>query len=211
MRRLVARLADDAYWLTHNDWTGEPYTSERVAGVMVATAVLADLLEAGAVGIIGGEVVATLPPPKPLDPVGGGVVGQVVAEQRRHPVGKWLEFLGLDVCRRVAERMVAEGLARVEKVGWRRQPACVAAERDLNAAWVRAGLARAVAEHLQLSEEQAFLLRLVQYSSLGQQLFNEVHPESVEDAYARAATALPQLEELLNAAARTILAAALTH
>ena len=204
-------LATETYWMTHNDWTGEPFTSERVAGVMVAAAVLADLTNAEAVDMIGGEIVATLPPPKPVDSVGRKIVGQIAAEQQRYPVEKWLEFLGLDACERVAAQMVADGRARVEKVGWRRQSACVAAERDLNAAWVRAGLARAVAEHLQLSEEQAFLLRLVQYSSLGQQLFNEVPPESVEYAYARAATALPELEELLNAAARTILAAALTH
>ncbi|HEX8343837.1 MAG TPA: GPP34 family phosphoprotein [Actinoplanes sp.] len=204
-------FANNAYWLTHNDWTGEPFTSERVAGVMVATAVLADLLEAGAVGIIGGEVVATLPPPKPLDPVGGGVVGQVAAEYKRYPVGKWLEFLGLDVCRRVAERMVAEGLARVEKVGWRRQSAVVAAERDLGAAWVRAGLATAIVEGMRLTDEQYFLLRLAQYSSLSQQVFTEVPPAAVENAYADAAFELPHLKELLDAAVNTILAAALTH
>ena len=206
-----ANLANDAYWLTHNDWTGEPFTSERVAGVMVAAAVLADLLEAGAVGIIGGEVVAILPPPKPLDSVDTKVVSQVAEEKERYPVEKWLEFLGSDVCRQVAERMVAEGRARVEKVGWRRQSAFVAAERDLGAAWVRAGLARAVSEHLHFTEEQAFLLRLIQYSSLSQQIFGEVHPKSVEDAYEWAASALPDFDELLDAATRTILAAALAH
>jgi hypothetical protein len=46
---------------------------------------------------------------------------------------------------------------------------------------------------------------------LNQQIFNEVHPKSLEDAYAWAASALPELDELLDAAARTILAAALTH
>jgi hypothetical protein len=178
---------------------------------MVAAAVLADLLEAGAVGIIGGEVVAVLPPPKPLDSLDTKVVGLIAEERQRYPVEKWLEFLGLDVCRQVAERMVAEGRARVEKVGWRRQSAVVAADRDLGAAWVRAGLARAVSEHLPLSDEQAFLLRLAQYSSLNQQIFNEVHPKSLEDAYAWAANALPELDELLDAAVRTILAAALTH
>ena len=87
----------------------------------------------------------------------------------------------------------------------------MAAERDLGAAWVRAGLAKAVSDHLHLTEEQAFLLRLVQYSSLSQQLFNEVDPKSLDDAYAWAASALPELDELLDAATRTILAAALTH
>lgn len=204
-------LANEAYWLTHHDWTGEPFTSERIAGVMVAAAVLADLMEAGAVGITGGEVVATLPAPKPLDSLGAEVVRQVSAEEKRYLVEKWLEFLGLDVCRRVAGRMVAEGRARVEKVGWRRQSAVVAADRDLGAAWVRAGLAKAVSEHLRLTEEQAFLLRLVQYSSLSQQIFDEVHPKSVEDAYEWAASALPEFEELLGAATRTILSAALAH
>jgi hypothetical protein len=204
-------LANDAYWLTHHDWTGEPFTSEQVAGVMVAAAVLADLMEAGAVGIIGGEVVAVQPSPKQLDSVGRKVVDQIAAEPKRHPVEQWLEFLGLDVCQQVAARMVADGVAKMERSGWRRQPACVAADRDLGAAWVRAGLARAVSEHLQLSEEQAFLLRLVQYSSLNPQIFAEVHPKSVEDAYAWAASALPELDELLNAATQTILAAALAH
>jgi hypothetical protein len=178
---------------------------------MVAAAVLADLMENGAIGIIGGEVVATLPPPKPLDSVRRKVVGQVAAEKQRYPVEKWLEFLALDVCRRVAERMVTDGLARVEKVGWRRQPAVVAAERDLGAAWVRAGLARAIVEGMRLTDEQYFLLRLVQYSSLSQQVFNEVPPEAVESAYADAVHELPHLRELLDAAVNTILAAALTH
>ena len=204
-------LSDYAYWLVHHDWTGEPFTSERVAGVMVATAILADLMDAGAAGVVDGDIVVLQPALKPPDPVGKEVVGQIAKEEKRYPVEKWLEFLGMEACQRVAERMVADGLARVEKVGWRRQSAFVAAERDLGAAWVRAGLARSVSEHLHLSDEQAFLLRLAQYSSLNQQIFNEVHPKSLEDAYAWAASALPELDELLDAAARTILAAALTH
>ena len=45
-------FANDVYWLIHHDWTGEPFTSERIAGVMLAAAVLADLLKGGAAGII---------------------------------------------------------------------------------------------------------------------------------------------------------------
>lgn len=204
-------FANYAYWLVHDDWTGEPFTSERVAGVMVATAILADLMGVGTVGIVDGHIVVLKPAPEPPDSVGKEVVGQIAAEATRYPAEKWLEFLGMEACRRVGERMVADGLARVEKVGWRRRSAFVAAERDLSAAWVRAGLARAVSEHLHLTGEQAFLLRLVQYSSLSQQIFGEVYPKSVEDAYEWAASALPEFDELLDAATCTILAAALTH
>ena len=204
-------LANDVYWLTHDDWSGEPFTSERVAGVMVAAAVLADLVEAGAVGVINGEVVVTLPPPKPLDSLSVKVTRQISGEEKRYPVEKWLEFLGTDMCRRVAERMVADGLARVEKVGWRRQSAVVAAERDLRAAWVRAGLAKDLADGSRLTDEQYFLLRLAQHSSVSKQVFTDVPPEVMERAYAEAAYELPHLQDLLDAAVNTILAAALTH
>src|SRR4051794_32588993 len=99
-------LANHVYWLTHHDYTGERRTSRRAAGVMVATAMLGELVQSGAAALDRGEVVALTPAPA-LDPLGTEVIRQIIGESRRHAPAQWLEYLADGICDRVAQRMVA--------------------------------------------------------------------------------------------------------
>ena len=202
-------LANDAYWLTHHDYTGECRTSRRTAGVMVATAVLGELVECGAAGLDRGDVVALTPVPA-LDPLGAELIGQIIEEGRRHPPAQWLEYLAPAMCERVAQRMVAAGAARTHRAGLRR-PVVVANTGDHAPAWVYAGLVRAVQDGLLLDERQRFLLRLAQYSSVGHQLLSGFDAEHIDVALAQAARVWPPWLGLLDAAVEAIRAAALAR
>lgn len=197
------------YWLTHHDYTGERRTSRRAAGVMVATAVLGELIQSGAAALDRGEVVALTPAPD-LDPLGTEVVQQIVGESRRHTPAQWLEYLAAGSCDRVAQRMVAAGQARSHRVGLRR-PVVVARPGDNGPAWVYASLVRAIQDGLLLDEPQRFMLRLVQHSSVGEQLLSGFDAGRVEAALTQAARVWPPWLALLDTAGESIRSAALTR
>jgi len=202
-------LANDAYWLTHHDFTGERRTSKHAAGVMVATAMLGELIEAGAAGISHGQVVALTPAPA-LDDLGADVVQQITSEGRRHATAQWLEYLSNGVCERIGRRMVAAGAARTHRTGLRR-PVVIANEGDHRPAWVYAGLVRAVQEGLLMDERQRFLLRLARHSSVGNQLLAGVSIEHTDVALAQTAQVWPPWLELLDPAVAAIRSAAVTR
>jgi hypothetical protein len=202
-------LADDAYWLIHHDFTGERRTSKHAAGVMIATAMLGELIEAGAAGISHGHVVALTPAP-PLDDLGADVVQQITAEGRRHTAAQWLEYLGNGMCDRIGRRLVAAGAARSHRTGLRR-PVVIANEGDHRPAWVYAGLVRAVQEGLLMDERQRFLLRLARHSSMGDQLLSGTDAEHVDVALAQTSRVWPPWLELLDTAVVAIRSAAVTR
>jgi hypothetical protein len=202
-------LANDAYWLTHHDYTGDRRTSERAAGVMVATAMLGELIEQGAAVIDRGHVVALTPAPE-LDPLGADLIRQITGEDRRHTPEQWLEYLGPGMCERVAQRMVAAGVAQTHRAGLRR-PVVIANSGDHGPAWVYAALVRAVQDGLLLDEQQRFLLRLAQYSSVGRQLLSGFDAGHVDVALAQAARVWPPWAELLDTAVESIRSAAVAR
>jgi hypothetical protein len=202
-------LANDVYWLTHHDYTGERRTSKRAAGVMVATAMLGELIQAGAAGLDRGQVVALTPMPE-LDPLGSDVIRQITDEGRRHTSAEWLEYLADGIGERVAQRMVDAGQAHRRRIGLRR-PVVVANPGDNGPAWIYAALVRAVQDGLLMDEGQRFLLRLAQHSSVGEQLLSGFDARRVEAALAQAARVWPPWLELLDTAAEVIRSAALTR
>ena len=74
------KLADQAYWLVQDDWTAELRTSQRAADVMVAAAVLADLVGARAIAVYA-EAVRVASALPALDELGCDVVAQIVASR----------------------------------------------------------------------------------------------------------------------------------
>jgi hypothetical protein len=202
-------LANDAYWLTHHDFTGERRTSKHAAGVMIATAMLGELIEAGAAGLSHGYVVALTPAP-PLDMLGADVIQQITTEGRRHTAAQWLEYLSGGMCERIGRRLVAADLARSHRVGLRR-PVVIANAGDHGPAWVYAGLVRAVQEGLVMDERQRFLLRLAWHSSLGRQLLSGISTEHVDVALGQTARVWPPWLELLDTAVEAIRSAAVTR
>jgi hypothetical protein len=73
------RLADRAYWLVHDDWSGDLRTSVRAAEVIVAAALLAELIHGDGIDVRDGAVRVFTPPPR-LDELGSEVVAQLAAE-----------------------------------------------------------------------------------------------------------------------------------
>jgi hypothetical protein len=203
-------LANDAYWLTHHDYTGERRTSKHAAGVMVATAMLGELIEAAAVGIDRGHVVALTPAPLLLDQLGRAVVRQITEENRRHQAAQWVEYLGRGMCERVGQRMITAGVAQTRRVALRRSMV-IANAGDHGPAWVYAALVRAVQDGLVLDEEQRFLLRLALHSSVGEQLLSGLDAGHIEVALAQTARVWPPWLELLDSAAATIRTAAVAR
>jgi hypothetical protein len=202
-------LANHVYWLTHHDYTGERRTSRRAAGVMVAAAVLGELVQCGAAALDRGEVVALTPAPA-LDPLGNDVVQQIIDENRRHGPAQWMEYLADRICDRVARRMIAAGLAQPHRVGLRR-PVVVARPGDNGPAWIYASLIRAIQDGLLLDENQRFMVRLAERSSIGEQLLAGFDAARVDAVLAQAARVWPPWLGLLDAAAESIRSGALTR
>ncbi len=197
------------YWLTHHDCTGERRTSRRAAGVMVAAAVLGELVQCGAAALDRGEVVALTPAPT-LDHLGSEVVRQIIEEHRRHGPAQWIEHLAAGICDRVAQRMITAGLAQSHRVGLR-HPVVVARPGDNGPAWIYASLVRAIQDGLLLDENQRFMLRLAERSSIGEQLLAGFDAARVTAVLSQAARVWPPWVELLDAAADSIRSAALTR
>jgi hypothetical protein len=202
-------LANNAYWLIHHDYTGDCRTSRRAAGIMLAAALLGELVEAGAVGLDRGDVVALTPSPL-LDPLGMDVVAQITREQRRHSPAAWLDHLGDGMTERVGRRMIAAGLARPARIGLRR-PAVVANPGDHRPAGICTGLVRAIQERRPLDDRQLLLLRLARRSSVGEQLFARVDDERIDLAFAQTSRLREPLLTVLDAAAQVIRSAAVTR
>lgn len=208
-------LADDAYWLVHDDWTGRPRTSPRTAGLAVASAVLGELIAAGAVVTEHGRIgPARVDPTPPDDPVGREIFTRMVEERVPHPIADWLEFLAPSIAEQVGRRMLCAGTARTQVEGlWGRRAVILPADggQAAKAAWVFAGLAEAVREGRSVDPWELFLLRLAMAGSLRHRLFADVSPERAQAALERRDDVWPPWAELLTVTERAIAAAALTR
>ena len=208
-------LADDAYWLVHDDWTGRPRTSPRTAGLAVAAAVLGELIAGGALVTVRGRMApAGTHPTVPDEPLGRDVFTRIVEERDQHPIGDWLEFLAPTIADQVGRRMLRAGTARSQVEGlWGRRAVIlpVDAGRAARAAWVFAGLVDAVREERRLDPWELFLLRLATAGSLRHQLFADVSATQARVALEQLAHLWPPWTELLAAADRAIAVNALTR
>jgi hypothetical protein len=208
-------LADDAYWLVHDDWTGRPRTSHRAAGLAVAAAVLGELIAGGALVAVRGRIApAGVSPVPPDETVARDVFTRIVEERDQHPIGDWLDFLAPTVVDQVGRRMLRAGTARSQVQGlWGRRAVILPVDpgRAARAAWVFAGLVAAVREGRTLDPWELFLLRLATAGSLRHQLFADVHPKQARAALDQLDNLWPPWVELLTATDRAIAAAALTR
>ena len=176
-------LANRAYWLVQDDWSGDLRTSVRAADVIVAAALLAELIDATAIDVPDGAVQVYTPMP-PLDHLGSEVAMQLAAEPGISAADA-IDGLAPTVRGRVAARLIGSGAAVRRRVGWRRREIAVARAGDTGPAWVRAGLAMAVERGLPLSEADCVLLQLVRYSSVAGNPLTAAPPERMADALRR--------------------------
>jgi hypothetical protein len=156
-------LASQMYWLIQDDWNGGLRTSRRAADVMVAAAVLAELVGQSAITVERSRLVVLAPIPR-LDELGFEVVAQIAAEPGLTPL-ETIDGLAPSIRDRVARRLIKTGGADQRRVGLRRRRVAVARDGDIGPAWVHANLVNKVDRGLPLTEDEGFLLHLVRHSS----------------------------------------------
>jgi hypothetical protein len=205
------RLANRAYWLVHDDWRGDLRTSARAADVIVAAALLAELIGAEAIDVRDG-VLRVFTPTPPLDELQSEVLTQLVAEPGIS-AAEVIDGLAPTIRDRVAARLIRSGEANVRRVGWRRRRRRIAVARagDSGPAWVRAGLATAVERGLPLSEADRVLLQLVRHSSMAGNPLTAAPPDRMAAALRQLDRGTGRYAELVLAATNALRAAAVTR
>lgn len=169
-------LADDAFWLFHDDRSGRPRIPARAVGTALAAAVLAELVSERLIEVTSNAV--SLTPPlafaatatarsNMLDPAAGEVTARVAAEAQPHPPRDWLAVLSLDVAGLVGRRMVGAGVAveRGVRRGLRRGVVFLPVD-PIAAAWPGARLSTGVRGQRRLDGGDVFLLGLVAVTPL---------------------------------------------
>jgi hypothetical protein len=213
-------LADDAFWLFHDEGSGRSRISVRSVGVALGAALLAELafdrlLEVSAElvrPVSGGAAAAALPTgpvrlsiPGRLDAASAEVLARVTAETEVHPVRDWLAVLSLDSARLVGHRMVADGVAveRGVRRGLRREVMFVAVD-PISAAWPAARLSTGVRGLRGWEPADVFLLGLVAATPLGEDLLADAPALMRERALGRLAGLPRSWQELLETTRVTV-------
>ncbi len=183
-------LAEGMFWLVRHDQTGAPRTSQFAGGVLLAAAVLGELVLAGAVGVAGsGHVVAVTPLSPALDTVTAGVAAQIAREPRCYHLGQWLQVLRTATPERVRRRIVDAGRATTVRSWIPGRAAVIAHAGDTGPGWVPAGLRHAVLNQRDLTGDQRVLLGLVWFTDIGHNLLAGSTTEQIQ-------TALEQIHQL---------------
>ena len=113
-------VADDLFLMAHHEVSGRPYLSARAVGLGLAGGLLAELVLAGRVHVVGGSVAV----------VGGGVLAdgleravlELLAGQdgRQHGLREWLTYLARTSARDVAARLARAGYLSEARSRWGR-------------------------------------------------------------------------------------------
>ncbi|RIV32713.1 GOLPH3/VPS74 family protein [Micromonospora radicis] len=146
-----ARLADEFFYLAHDDQTGRSRLFESATAHGLAAALLAELCWEGRITFVGRQVRVTDVSP-PRDWLQHLVLDRLVAEPRHTATRTWLAFLGTTAHEQVATRMWQLGLLRPEQVGrlWRQRTVYVPADMN-TAAWSWARLSYQLRNHQRLN------------------------------------------------------------
>lgn len=112
-------LADDLFWITHGDMSGQPQLHPRAMGLGLAAALLGELVLTGQLDIAEG-VLSVLTPVSPAGAPAHPTLDQIMAEPRVRDVRSWLAFLGPHAEETVGQRLLRAGLVERHASRWRR-------------------------------------------------------------------------------------------
>ncbi|GAA1654441.1 GOLPH3/VPS74 family protein [Catellatospora bangladeshensis] len=101
-------IADEFYFMTHDDVSGDSRLHAKAVGFGLAAALLAELCLLDLVRPLP-EGVAVRQAPPPPDALIARVHGQLLAEPQLHPVRDWLAYLGRSAEADIAVRLTATG------------------------------------------------------------------------------------------------------
>ncbi|MFI7026957.1 GPP34 family phosphoprotein [Micromonospora sp. NPDC049900] len=146
----ITHLADEFFYLAHDDQTGRSRLFESATAHGLAAALLAELYGEGRITFVGRHirVTDTLPPRDWLRHL---VLDRLVAEPQHTATRTWLAFLATTAYEQVATRMWQRGLLHQHQVGrlWRQRTVYIPADMN-TAAWSWARLSYQVRNYQQL-------------------------------------------------------------
>ncbi|GAA1744316.1 GOLPH3/VPS74 family protein [Luedemannella helvata] len=159
-------LADDLYFVAHEETSGKSRLHPRVTGLALAAALLGELVMDGKIDLRAGMITIIDRQP-PVDALAHTILDQLASERQQHATHNWLAFLGNSATDQVCQRMVRSGhLNRSESRGLLRTTVrFVPADRSA-AAWPEARLRRFLTRGEQLTIQDAVLAGLIEASDL---------------------------------------------
>jgi hypothetical protein len=205
-------LADELFWITHGDMSGQRQLHPKAMGLALAAALLGELVLARRLDVAEG-VVTVLDPTAPADVLDHSTLDQIVAEPRVREVRSWLAFLAQGAEEAVGQRLERAGLAERRVARWPRSVVRWLPRDGLTAARPSTRLYIALSRNEQLTVHDATLAGLVAAVGLTRAVLFDAGPRAA--AVQRLAAwvgALPlPLHELVEHTSAAIGAAVLTH
>src|SRR5262245_7797119 len=98
------RLADDLFFVVHDDRTGRPRLLPRAIGLGLAAGLLGELMLVGRLAMTDG-VLAVADDRPPRDAVIHALLDQVIVERPSHGLRTWLAFFSRAAAEQVAKRL----------------------------------------------------------------------------------------------------------
>jgi Golgi phosphoprotein 3 (GPP34) len=159
-------LADDFYFVAHDDTNGKPRLHPRATGLGLAAALLCELVLCGRINVAGGTI-SIIDRHPPEDALAHTVLDQLLGERQHNATATWLAFLSRDAADLVSQRMTRAGhLSRSESRGLLRTTVRLVPTDRSAAAWPEARLRRLVTRGEQLTAPDAVLAGLVEAADL---------------------------------------------
>jgi hypothetical protein len=118
-KRHAAQLADDMFWITHGDMSGQPQLRPRTIGLALAAGLLGELILTRHLDLAEG-VVIVLSESSPADVLAHLTLDQILAERDVRDVRSWLTFLAQDAEEAVGQRLQRAGQVERQVPRWRR-------------------------------------------------------------------------------------------
>lgn len=197
-------LADDLYFVAHEETSGKSRLHPRVTGLALAAALLGELVMAGKIDMRSG-MISIIDRQPPTDALAHTILDQLISERQQHATHTWLAFLGTTATDQVCQRMVRGGhLNRSESRGLLRTTVrYVPADRSA-AAWPEARLRRFLTRGEQLTIQDAVLAGLVEASDLTRHVLWDGDARSFQYLAWVLSSLPPPLRELTSQAQATI-------
>ncbi|WKU03784.1 GPP34 family phosphoprotein [Micromonospora sp. HUAS LYJ1] len=166
-RRQPLLIANDFYFLAHDDRTGQPRLFPAALSLGLAAGLLMELHYAGRISFSQGAVHVWRDGPTPVDWLQHKILDRMLTEPQNTPVRQWLSYLAASAGDQVAQRMTQAGLLREQTTGpwWRRRTVYV--PTDINtAAWPWARLSQQLRNRRGLPEHDVLLAGLAAHTQL---------------------------------------------
>ncbi|MFF4991287.1 GPP34 family phosphoprotein [Streptosporangium saharense] len=186
------RLANDLFFVMHDNSTGRIRLHARLAGLGLAAAILGELMLTGrtTVGLAAGQIrLVVLDTTPPEDALVRTALGHIIAEPS-HRFHTWLQFFARTALADVAARMTADGLLRPPggRLSRRQAPA------DVNvAAWPGGRVNLAIQRGERLNVQDSVLLGLLVATGGNRLVLWEQSPKYFADSIAALPAPLREL------------------